>query len=552
MERIVECVPNFSEGRDKAVIEKICEAIKSVEDVKLLDVDPGEATNRTVVTIAGNPKSVIEAAFRGIKKASELIDMSKHKGAHARMGATDVCPFIPVSGVDMDDCVLMAKELGKRVGEELNIPVYLYAQAAQKPERKRLPDIREGEYEALEQKLKDENFKPDFGEAKFNAKAGATAIGARDFLIAYNININSRDKKLASKIANRVREKGRRVKDKVTKKMKTIPGTCKHVQGMGWYIEEYNRAQITVNILNYHETPIYKVFEDCRKFADEFGVRITGSELVGLVPLECLLNAGDYYLRKQNGTTGVSERDKITTAIQSLGLEDITPFNPDERIIEYKLKKPGRLVSMTLCEFADELASDSPAPGGGSIAALNGVLAAGLSTMVGNLTYNKKAYKEHRDTMIELSHNGQKLKDFFIKAIDDDTNAFNLIMDAFSLPKSNEEEIELRNKAIEDATKEAVRIPFSVLEKSLDAVNMALTAAEKGNQNSLSDAGVASLCASLSAEGACYNVLINLQDIKDDDFIKEYKSKAIKLNQEIQDKAEKIKTLIREKLGYNN
>jgi glutamate formiminotransferase/formiminotetrahydrofolate cyclodeaminase len=548
MKKIVECVPNFSEGRDMDVIEKITGEIKKIDGAELLDVDPGKDTNRTVVTFAGVPDAVLEAAFQAIKKAAELIDMSKHTGAHARQGATDVCPFVPVSGVTMEDCVEIAKNLGQRVAEELNIPVYLYEHAATTEERRSLAWIREGEYEALPQKLKTDTYKPDFGEPIFNAKSGATVIGAREFLIAYNINLNTRDVSIARKIANRIREKGRMVKNKETGKREQVPGALKAVRGVGWYIDEYNMAQLSFNLLNYNITPVYRVFEEAERFAREFGVRVTGSELVGLMPLEAVLQCGRHFLKKQGSTTGVSESEVIRIAVQTLGLEEISPFDPEHKIIEYKIRTRGRLASMNIYQFAEELASESPAPGGGSVAALNGTLSAGLSSMVGNLTYNKRKYKEVREEMIEVSEKAQKLKDFFIEAIDKDTNAFNKIMAAFTLPKKTEEELAVRNRAVQDATKEATLVPFTVLEGARDAAELALTMVEKGNRNSLSDAGVGGLVASAAAEGAFYNVMINLADIEDEDFKKDLAKKATKVNNEAQKIVAKIKAIMHEQL----
>lgn len=549
MRKIVECVPNFSEGRDKAVIDQITGEIKKVPGVELLDVDPGKDTNRTVVTFAGDPDGVLEAAFQAIKKASELIDMSKHSGAHPRMGATDVCPFVPVAGVTMEDCVEIAKKLGQRVAEELNIPIYLYEAAAATEERRSLAYIRQGEYEALPEKLKQEKFKPDFGEPVFNAGAGATVAGAREFLIAYNINLNTRSTKLARKIANRIREKGRKVKNKETGKMEEVPGTLKAVRAVGWYIDEYNMAQISVNLTNYKITPLYRVFEEADKFAREFGVRVTGSELVGLIPLEAMLETGRHFLQLQGLTTGVSEKELVRVAVQSLGMEELGPFETGHKIIEYRIGKKGRLASMDLYQFADELASDSPAPGGGSVAALNGTLSAGLAAMVGNLTYSKRAYKEVKQEMIELSDKAQRLKDFFTEAIDKDTEAFDKVMDAFSLPKSTDEEMAARNQAIQDATKEATLIPFSVLEKTKEAAEMALIVAQKGNENSLSDSGVAGLAAAAAAEGALYNVMINLESIEDEKFKKELAKKAIQANKEVQKTAAKIKKIMHTQWG---
>ena len=551
MKKIVECVPNFSEGRNMAVIEKITDEIKKVPGAALLDVDPGKDTNRTVVTFAGDPDAVLEAAFQAIKKAAELIDMSKHSGEHPRMGATDVCPFVPVSGVTMEDCVEIAKKLGKRVADELDIPVYLYEAAAAAEERQSLAYIREGEYEALPDKLKTEKYKPDFGKPVFNAKAGATVIGAREFLIAYNINLNTRNVKIASKIANFIREKGYTAKNKETGEKEQVPGTLKAVRGVGWYIDEYNMAQLSFNLLNYNISPVYRVFEEAEKFAAELGVRVTGSELVGLMPLEAILQCGRHFLIKQGGTTGVSEAELIRVAVQTLGLEEISPFDPEHKIIEYKLRTKGRLASMDIYQFAEELASDSPAPGGGSVAALNGTLSAGLSAMVGNLTYSKRKYKDVKEDMIQVSEKGQRLKDFFTDSIDKDTDAFNKIMACFSMPKGTAEETEARNKAIQEATKEATLVPFSVLEKAEEAAELALIVAEKGNQNSLSDSGVAGLTASTAAEGALYNVMINLDGIEDETFKAETAKKAIQINNNVQDTVAKIKKIMHTQLKIN-
>lgn len=547
MRKIVECVPNFSEGRDLKVIEKITDEIKKA-GVELLDVDPGRDTNRTVVTFAGEAAAVLEAAFQAIKKAAELIDMSKHKGEHPRMGATDVCPLVPVSGITMEECVELAKKLGHRVAEELKIPIYLYEYAATSKERRSLAYIRQGEYEALPEKLKQEKFKPDFGKPVFNPNAGATVIGAREFLIAYNVNLNTRNVKIARKIANRIREKGRKVKDKETGESVEVPGTLKNIRGMGWYIEEYNMAQLSFNILNYKTTPVYRVFEEAEKFAREFGVRVTGSELVGLIPLDAVLECGKYFLKKQGSTTGVSESEFIRVAVHTMGMEEVSEFNAEDKIIEYRLRTKGRLASMDIYEFADELASDSPAPGGGSVAALNGTLSAGLSSMVGNLTYNKKGYKEVKQIMIDVSDKAQRLKDFFTESIDKDTEAFNKVMDAFSLTKGTDEEKALRDKAIMDATKEATLVPFAVLEKTKEAAELALIVVEKGNQNSLSDAGVAGLTTAAAAEGALYNVMINLEGIDDEEFNQETAKKAIEINNQVQKIVTKIKTILHEKL----
>ncbi len=526
MKQIVECVPNFSEGRDPRVIALITDEVKKVAGVELLDVDPGRDTNRTVVTFAGAPQAVEEAAFQAIRKAAEVIDMARHQGAHPRMGATDVCPFVPVSGVTMADCVEIARRLAKRVGEELAIPAFLYEEAASSPERRSLAYIREGEYEGLPEKLKKKEFKPDFGKAVFNPKAGATVIGAREFLIAYNVNLNTRNVKLAKAIANRMREKGYTVKNPANGEKETIPGTLQAVRAVGWYIPEYQMAQISVNLLNYNTTPLYRVFEEAERLAAEFGVRVTGSELVGLIPLEAMLQVGRHYLRKQGNSRGVDERELVRVAAQSLGLAELSPFHPEHKIIEYRFRKPGPLASMDLVAFCSELASDSPAPGGGSIAALNGALSAGLSAMVGNLTFGKKGYEEVRGEMEIVAEKAQPLKDFFIEAIDRDTEAFNRLMAAFALPKKNDDDKKARQEAIDEATREATRVPFTVLERSRTAAELALAVAKKGNRNSLSDAGVAGLAAALCAEGALYNVLINTQELPADSFRSETRAQA--------------------------
>jgi glutamate formiminotransferase/formiminotetrahydrofolate cyclodeaminase len=544
MKKIVECVPNFSEGRDAGVIDQIGAEVKKVAGVELLDVDRGRGTNRTVMTFVGSPDGVEEAAFQAIKKAAELIDMSRHSGAHPRLGSTDVCPFVPVAGVTMAECIEIAKKLGRRVGEDLAIPVYLYEEAASSEERKSLAYLRAGEYEGLAEKLKKKEFKPDFGKAVFNKKAGATVIGAREFLIAYNVNLNTRNVKLAKEIAKRMREKGCTVKNPETGAQETIPGTLKAVRAVGWYIAEYQMAQISVNLLNYKITPLHRVFEEAEKLAAEFGVRVTGSELIGLIPLEAVLQTGRYYLRKQGGSLGVDEKEQVRAAVQSLGLDEISPFNPEHKIIEYRFRKKGALASMDLVEFCAELASDSPAPGGGSIAALNGALSAGLSAMVGNLTFAKKGYETVGNEMETVAIKAQPLKDFFVEAIDKDTEAFNCLMAAFALPKKTDEEKKIRQDAIDEATKGATMIPFAVLEKSLAAAELALIVAQKGNRNSLSDAGVAGLTAAVCAEGALYNVLINTQEMAAGPFRDDTRAQARKMCAAVLEITEQIKAVM--------
>ncbi|HMA75919.1 MAG TPA: glutamate formimidoyltransferase [Candidatus Krumholzibacteriaceae bacterium] len=523
--KIVECVPNFSEGRDLEKIKEITREIESVKDITLLDVDPGKDTNRTVVTFIGPPDSIVEAAFRAISKASELIDMSTHSGTHMRMGATDVVPFVPVSGVTMEDCVELAKKLGGRVGKELDIPVYLYENAASRPERKNLATVRKGEYEGLEEKLKDPEWKPDFGKPRFNRKSGATVIGAREFLIAYNVNLNTRDRKVAREIAFTIREKGRLkrdanrkvVRDKNGKALRD-PGIFKDVKAVGWYMDDFGRAQVSINLINYKVSPPHLVFDQCCRIAGELGVRVTGSELVGLLPIEAILEAGRHYLRKAGKSTGVTESELIHIADLSLGLSDLYPFEPDKKIIEYQIKREDSLNNMTVTDFVDELSTDSPAPGGGSVAALCGSISGALSSMVGALTHGKKKYRDVSDEMEELGVRAQNLKDEFLADVDRDTDAFNEVMSAMRLPKKKEEDKKIRAEAIEEATRNATLVPLNVLKRTREAARLARLAFEKGNRNSLSDAAVAALTAASAAEGAFLNIIINLGGISDEKF----------------------------------
>ncbi len=526
--KIVECVPNFSEGRDRRVLDAISDAIRSVEGASLLDVDPGKATNRTVFTIVGPPDAVEEAAFQAIARAAQLIDMSKHTGEHARMGATDVCPFVPVAGVTMDECVEIARRLAARVGDELGIPVYLYEHAASCEDRQNLADVRKGEYEGLSAKLSDPNWKPDFGPSTFNARSGATAIGAREFLIAYNVNLNTRNKALAHDIALDVREQGRfaRTDDGVIArdedgKALRKPGTFKNVKGVGWYIDEYQRAQVSMNLTNHHVSPVHEVFDEIERGAHARGLRVTGSEIVGLIPLDAMLAAGKHYLAKQGESTGVPEERLVSVAVQSLGLDDLTPFDPDEKIIEYRIRPKGRLASMTVREFSVELASDSPAPGGGSVAALCGALSASLSTMVAHLSYAKKGFQEARPVLDDIAIRGEAERAFFVGAIDRDTDAFDGVIAARRLPRKTDAEIAAREAAILEANHEATRVPLSVLEHTVPTLEVAREIAERGNPASLSDAGVAGLTGLACAEGAYYNVLINLNGEPDAEFLAE-------------------------------
>ncbi len=540
MMKLVECVPNFSEGRDMATIEKITEEIQATDGVKLLDVDPGKDTNRTVVTLIGTPDAVVEAAFRAIARAAEVIDMSKHTGAHARMGATDVCPFVPVSGVTMEDCAELARKLGIRVGEELGIPVYLYEHAASKPERRNLANVRAGEYEGLAEKLKDPEWKPDFGPAEFNSRAGATVIGAREFLIAYNVNLNTRDTGIARDIAFTIREKGRLkrdaegnvVRDEKGKALRD-PGIFKDCKAVGWYMEDFGRAQISINLVNYKVTPPHLVFDECCRLANELGARVTGSELVGLIPLDAMLQAGRYYLEKQGKTKGVPEAELIHVADLSLGLSDLYPFEADKKIIEYQFDKGNVLTSMKIDEFTDLLSTDSPAPGGGSVAALCGALSGALSSMVGALTHGKKGYEDAFTEMEEIGLLAQEMKAAFLADVDRDTEAFNRVMAAMRLSKKTDEDKAQRAAAIEEATKQATLVPLGVLERALEAAKLARRVVERGNVNSISDAGVAALAARTAAEGAYLNVRINLPGIEDESFKKEILAKAQELRDEV-------------------
>ena len=544
MRQIIECVPNFSEGNDLTVIRQITDAISSVDGVMLLDVDPGKATNRTVVTFVGDAESVVEAAYRGIQKASELIDMRKHHGEHPRMGATDVCPFVPVANATMDDCIACAKKLGERVGNTLNIPVYLYESAASRPERKNLATVRAGEYEGIEKKLQDPNWKPDFGPATFNAFSGNCIIGARDFLVAFNVNLNTTSVRRANSVAFDVRENGRvdpsGAKDAQGEPAR-IPGACKSVKAIGWYIEEYGIAQVSMNLTNIRDTAVHTAFDACVTSAANRGMRVTGSELVGLIPLQCLLDAGKYFLEKQQRSTGVSEEELIKIAIKSMGLDELAPFNPADKIIEYKLgQRKGKLVSMDLRDFANETASESPAPGGGSISAYCGALGISLATMVANLSAHKKGWDDQWKVFSDAADKGQYLKDRLLHLVDEDTAAFNKIMDAFSLPKATAEEKATRKQAIQDATVYAIEVPYSVMQLSLDAMQLIKQMAEIGNPNSVSDAGVGALCARTAVLGAFLNVQINAAGLSD----KQLAADKIAAGQRLADAAQQMETEI--------
>ena len=550
--KLVECVPNISEGRDRSIIDKVTAEIGKVPGCTLLDVDPGEATNRTVITFVGPPETIVEAAVRLAAKAAELIDMRTQKGAHARNGATDVVPFVPVSGVTMQDCVTLAREAGRRIGKELDIPVYLYENAASKEEWKNLANIRKGEYEALKDKLGRPEWKPDFGPAEWSeriARSGATQVGAREFLIAYNINLDTRNVKVAKEIGKIIREQGGAIlKGPDGKKLrgpdgefqKAKKGLFDFCKATGWFIQEYGVAQVTMNLTNYHVTPPHLVFDKVCELATESGCRVTGSEIVGLVPLEAMLAAGHYYLEKQGLSAGVPEPDLIEAAIRSLGLRDVAAFKPEEKIIEYRVREQRPLVALSVRGFADELSRDSAAPGGGSVAALCGALSAGLSSMVASLTVGKKGYDEVQAEMTGIAVEAQPLKDAFLLAVDDDTFAFNQVMESFSLPKATPEEQTIRDEAIEKASQKATLVPLSVLEQCMKAIELARRVVEQGNRNSLSDAGVASLAARTAAAGAYLNVLINLGGLRDKPFVAATREKADTLWQEISERAKGV------------
>ena len=531
MKQLVECVPNFSEGRNMQIIKQITDVIESVDGIKLLDVDPGNATNRTVVTFIGEPKQVIEAAYRAIKKASEVIDMSKHKGEHPRFGATDVCPLIPIANITMEETAAYARQLGERVGKELEIPVYLYEYAASTPVRKNLANVRAGEYEGIQEKIAKPEWKPDFGPAKWNVRSGNIAIGARDLLVAYNVNLNTTSVRRANSIAFDVREAGRvlREGDPITGKIitdengepKREPGTCKATKAIGWYIEEYGIAQISINLVNLNITPLHKAFDEVCKSAERRGMRVTGSELVGLVPLQSLLDAGKFFLEKQQRSVGVSEEELIKIAVKSLGLDELKPFEVRKRVLEYQLEDAAdsRLISMDLKAFANETASESPAPGGGSISAYIGALGISLATMVANLSSHKPGWDNRWQEFSDWAVKGQKLKDQLLKLVDEDTRAFNTIMATFQMPKENDQEKAARKKAIQDATLFAIETPLKVMEASLASMDIIKAMAETGNPNSVSDAGVGALCARSAVLGAFLNVKINCSGYGDKDYV---------------------------------
>lgn len=557
--QIIECVPNFSEGRNPEVIRHITAEIENIDGVKLLDVDPGKATNRTVVTFVGSPDRVIEAAFLAIKKAAELIDMSNHTGEHPRMGATDVCPLIPVSGISMEETAQWAIKLAERVGNELSIPVYLYGYAQPNIERNNLSIIRAGEYEGFFTKIEHPEWKPDFGPAVMNAKTGATVIGARDFLIAYNVNLNSKSTRIANRIAFDVREAGRVVREgnPYTGKIKLdekgepvrIPGKCKEVKAIGWYIEEYGIAQISVNLTNYKVTPLYKLFEEVCNCAQERGVRVTGSELVGLIPLEAMLETGRYFLRKQQRSAGVSDAELIHIAIKSLGLDELTPFDPQKKIIEYCMKDSLRLLmDMSCTQFSDETASESPAPGGGTISAYTAALGVSLATMVANLSAGKRGWEEKWENFSNWAEKGQHLRQRLIFLADEDTRSFNAIMNAFQLPNETPEDKVIRSEAVESSSVYATRVPLEVMKTTVQSIPLIKEMVTTGNPNSITDAGVGALCARAAIEGAYMNVRINAKGLKNRQIADELVHEATQLSQSAANDIEEILQFVETKL----
>jgi len=561
--RLIECVPNISEGRDLAKINEIAKQVETVEGVKLLDVDPGKATNRTVITFVGEPEQVIEAAYRLIKKAKELIDMRTHSGEHPRFGATDVCPLVPIANITMEETAEYARKLGKRVGEELNIPVYFYENAATEEKRRNLASVRAGEYEGLPDKLQNPEWQPDFGPSEFNdevAQSGAVAISARDFLVAYNINLNTTSTRRANAIAFDIREAGRikrtgnpltgkKVLDENGKPVR-IPGKFKGVKGIGWYIEEYGIAQVSYNITDIKAAPVHLVFDESVKAADKRGVRVTGSEIIGLVPKQVMLDAADYFLRKQNRSLGISEKEKIKIAVKSLGADDLKPFNPKEKIIEYLLEDDAqaKLVDLTLSDFADLTASEAPAPGGGSIAAYAATLGVALGTMVANLSSHKRGWDDRWEFYSDWAVKGEQYKQLLLHLVDEDTNAFNKIMDAFQLPKKTEEDKKLRAEAIENATIYAAEVPLKVMQTAYDSMEVMEAMAEHGLPASISDVAVGALAARTGVFGAYYNVKINVSGLKNQDKAKELLDQAEKLLEKTKEREAKILKMVGDKM----
>jgi len=565
MKKLIECVPNFSEGRDMEVIKQITDEIERVDDVRLLDVDPGATTNRTVVTFVGTPDEVVEAAFRAVKKAQELIDMRCHKGDHPRFGATDVCPLVPISGITMEETAEYARELGERIGNDLGIPIFLYENAATSAVRRNLANCREGEYEGLKDRLASSDWKPDFGPTEFTervARSGATAVGARDFLIAVNFNLNTTSTRRANAIAFDVREKGRPMREgnpitgtpvlDENGEPVMIPGTLPGTKAIGWFIDEYGVAQVSMNITNLSQTPLHVAFDEVSEKAQLRGIRVTGLEIVGLVPKKAIIDAGEHYLRKQSRSLGVTEAEKVKIAIRSMGLDDLKPWDPKEKIIEYVIDeeaKMNRLIDMTCREFADETASESPAPGGGSISAYLGTLGAALATMVANLSSHKAGWDDRWDEFSDWAVRGQEIKDDLLRLVDEDTESFNRVMDAFGMPKGSDDEKAARSAAIQAATRYAAEVPFRTLLRSFDAFEVIRAMAEHGNPNSVSDAGVGALCARSAVIGAYLNVKINAAGLKDREFADDLLKRGAEIERGAIEREAEILKIVNQKIG---
>jgi len=561
MQKLIECVPNFSEGRDLDVIRQITGAVESMDGVALLDVDPGATTNRTVVTFVGSPEAAVEAAFRAIQKAAELIDMRKQKGAHPRMGATDVCPFVPVSNVNWEEAIACAHQLAQRVGDELNIPVYLYERAAKDKSRSNLSVIRAGEYEGFFEKIKQPEWKPDFGPVVFNEKSGATVIGVRDFLVAYNVNLNTKAVRRANSVAFDVREQGRIKTEDGTPSGKPvldangrpahIPGMLKHVKAIGWFVEEYGIAQVSMNLTNIEETPLHAAFDACAEAASKRGLRATGSEIVGMVPKKCLMDAGRYFLRKQKWSEGVAEEELIDIAIRSMGLSELKPFDPKEKVIEFKIESAAKksLLKMNLRQFCNETLRDSPAPGGGSVAALMGALGVSLGGMVANLSAGKRGWDDKLHYFSDWAVKAQQLKDELLLLVDEDTAAFNKVMDAFALPKDSAEEKTARSAAIQAANKHAAEIPLRVMQTAFKSYEILTEMAKKGNPASISDVGVGLLAVRACVDGAAMNVRINLAGLKDKKLESTLLEKVKQISVESDSKFKEINHVVEKKLG---
>ena len=563
MKQLIECVPNISEGRDENIIKQVTDVVETIEGVRLIDVDPGKATNRTVITFVGPPEEVCEAAYRVVKKASELIDMSKHHGEHPRFGATDVCPLVPVSNITMEETVEYAHKLGKRIGEELGIPVYHYEFAATSPERRNLATCRAGEYEGLKEKLANPQWKPDWGPAEFNkdvVRTGVTAVSARNFLVAYNVNLNTTSTRRANAIAFDVRERGRSKREgnpltgKIVKdengKPVMIPGMLKAVKAIGWFIEEYGVAQISMNLTDITVTSVHEAFDAVYKSANSRGIRVTGSELVGVIPLKAMLDAGKHYLKMQKRSIGIPDREIIKIAVKTLGLDELGPFDPDKKIIEYILEERDqeKLVDMTVKDFTYETASESPAPGGGSISATMGAMGSALGTMVANLSSHKRGWDDRWNEFSDWAEKGKYYQEELLRMVDEDTDAFNKIMDAFGLPKKTDEDIAIRNKAIQDATRNAIEVPFKVMQLCYDSMEVAKAMAEFGNPNSVSDAGVGAIAALAGVKGAFLNVRINTGDLEDRVYVEKIIAKGYELQKKAVERQKAILDIVESKL----